>query len=98
MKNPIFYICFLLTGVTVSAQNNSPDIYRVANSSEILLHDNVYRFIFQEIESKICNKDWEISKRPLLLAARPSEKVVIINYLKGVGNIPVFMETGGQLI
>ena len=86
----LLVIPVLFTFVTVSAQKIPPDVYRTATPKEILLHDNAYNVLQHEIEVNICDNNWGISKKPFLLSNNRDEKVVIIGYLKGFGNIPVF--------
>lgn len=83
-------IILLFADVNAFAQNIPPDRFRIATSKEILLHDNAYNILQHEIEANVCDASWEISKKPFLLSDNRDEKIVIIDYLKGIGNIPVF--------
>jgi hypothetical protein len=87
-------IILLFTGNDIFAQNIPADKYRAATPKEILLHDNPYNILQREIETNICDANWNITKKPFLLSDNRDEKIVIIDYLKGVGNIPVFMRKG----
>lgn len=93
MNKIISYLSFILllfASVNVFAQNISTDVYRTATSKEMRLHDDAYNILQHEIETNICDNNWYISQKPFLISSHPDRKIVIVNYLKGVGNIPVF--------
>lgn len=86
----LIIIPILFTSIRVFAQNIPPDPFRIATPKEILLHDNPYEILLDQVEKNICDSTWEIRKPPFLLKTKPDDEMVIINYLRGVGDIPVF--------
>lgn len=94
----LILIPILLTGISGLAQDIPPDPYRVATTKEISLHDTPYQVLQNQIKRNICDATWEISGNPFLLRNNPDEKTLIINYLKGVGNIPVFTRNGESFV
>jgi len=90
----LIIIILVFAGADIFAQNASADKFRVATPQEILLHDNPYNILQREIETNICDANWSITQKPFLLSANPNEKIIIINYLEGVGNVPVFKREG----
>ena len=84
MKKIISKIFLLLipllaaNSIVIAQNDNDPaSKFRIATSEERKLHDDAYTTLQQEIEAKLCNKDWGISEPVFLISDHPDEMIVI---------------------